>query len=344
MNRSGHGRSSRWSGAALLVALSSLLLAAGPGGSGQPVQPAQPGAAGRPLESAPCSLRVMVEDLRGALADGSPSLQRYMLTLLKEAALRMPVDELRAAFAAERDPKVLEALGIALATRASNTGEPAVIESIVDRARGDADPALRAAALSGLRGVGSVEMMNKARGATYADFLRDPAPAVRAAAVDKLVHEDAQVYFGHEGPVSDAAVKAAAASSDPALAARLLAEVSMEAAGPESVATLVQQLGSADPTLRAAAARALGGVGGAHSETARRALVERYGADDAREVRVAILEGLVQLGLGGARPVLESLRGVDPELGPEIDAWLQVLAMNLQQWSIILREKQRLRP
>jgi hypothetical protein len=59
---------------------------------------------------------------------------------------------------------------------------------------------------------------------------------------------------------------------------------------------------------------------------------------------VAILEALVQLGLGGARPLLESLRGVDPAMAPEIDAWLQVLGMNLQEWTILLREKQRLRP
>ncbi len=316
----------------LVIGLSGLLLAAGPGRRE------------KPLERALCSLDTMVEDLRGSLRDGSPALRRYMLTLLKEAALRFPLDELRGAFAAERDPEVLEALGVALATRASNSGDAAAVESIVDRARGDADPALRAAALRGLRGVGSVEMMSKARGATYVDFIRDQSPEVRLAAVDNLVHEDAEVYFGHEGPVTDAAVRAAAASPDPALAARLLADVSMEAASAESVETLVKQLASADPALRAGAARALGGVGGARSATARRALVERYGRDGEPTVRVAILEALVQLGLGGARPLLESLRGVDPAMAPEIDAWLQVRGMNLQEWTILRREKQSLRP
>ncbi|HWM87038.1 MAG TPA: HEAT repeat domain-containing protein [Kofleriaceae bacterium] len=297
---------------------------------------------GDPLERATCSLQLMVEDLRGALRDGSPALRSYMKILLKEAALRFPVDELEAALAAERDPEVLEALGVALATRASNAGEPAIIDAVVDRVRGDEDPALRAAALRGLRGVGSVEMLAKTREVSYADFVRDPSPEVRAAAADNLVHESAAVYFGHEAAVSDAAVAAAAASPDPAVTARLLADTSMEQVGAEAVATLMEQLGSADAGVRAAAARALGGVGGAHAEAARRALVARYGGDAAREVRAAILEGLVHLGLGGARPVLESLRGVDPELGSEIDAWLQVLAMNLQEWSLIQREKQRL--
>ncbi len=299
---------------------------------------------GQRLERAPCSLAVMVEDLRGALQDGSPALQKYMRTLLKEGALRLPVEELRAAFAAERDPKVLEALGVALATRASNAGDAAMIAPILERARGDGDPALRAAALRGLRGVGSVEMMAKSRGPTYADFARDPSPEVREAAADNLIHEGAQVYFGHEGAVSDAAVGAAAASPDPAIAARLLTGTSMEQAGAEAVATLIARLAAPEAELRAAAARALGGVPATRAEQARRALVARYSSEPEREVKVAVLEGLVQLGLGGARPLLESLRGVDPALGPEIDAWLQVLAMNLQEWSIILREKQRLLP
>ncbi len=300
---------------------------------------------GQRLERAPCSLAVMVEDLRGALQDGSPALQKYMRTLLKEGALRLPADELQAAFAAERDPGVLEALGVALATRASNAGDAALVGPVVERARGDGDPALRAAALRGLRGVGSVEMMAKNRGGpTYADFARDPSPEVREAAADNLLHESAQVYFGHEGAVSDAAVDAAAASPDPAVAARLLAGTSMEHASADTVATLIAELGGQEVEVRAAAARALGGVPAARAEQARRALVARYSGEPERAVKAAILEGLVQLGLGGARPLLESLRGLDPAMGPEIEAWLQVLAMHLQEWSIILREKRRLLP
>lgn len=316
--------------AASLAALALLASAAGDGG--------------QPLAPAPCSTAFLVEDLRGALADGSPALQRYARLRLVEAGLRLPIDELRAAFAAERDPAVLEALGSALATRSSNAGDPAIAAAVIDRARSDGDPALRAAALRGLRGTGSVEIMEKARRASYTDFMRDPAPEVRAAAADNLLHEDASVYFGHEGPVSDAAIAAASASPDPAVAARLLAGISTEQASAGSVRTLIADLSHDDPALRASAARALGGVPAAHAEEARRALLELYARDSTRAVRVAVLEALVQLGLGAARPTLQSLRGIDPGLAPEIDAWLTVLATNLQEWSIILREKKRLKP
>jgi HEAT repeat protein len=292
--------------------------------------------------TAPCSLPQMIDDLRAAMHDGSPALQRYLKVLLKEAALSMPLEELRAAFEAERDPKVLEALGVALATRASNVTDPKLVAPILDRARRDSDPALRAAALGGLRGVGSVEMMEKNQSPSYAQFMRDPAPEVREAVVENLVHEDSKVYFGHARAVSEAAVQAAAACPDPDLAAKLLTSTSMEQVGPEAVGTLIEKLAHENPELRAAAARALGGVSAAQAPAASRALVERYRSETERDVRVAILEGLVHLGLAGARPTLEALRSIDPTLAPEIDAWLRVLAMNLQEWSILLREKQRI--
>ncbi|HEU4413114.1 MAG TPA: hypothetical protein VFS43_48180 [Polyangiaceae bacterium] len=293
-------------------------------------------------EREPCSLPGMVDDLRAALHDGSPALQKYQKFLLKEAAMRVPPERLRAAFAAERDPGVLEALGAAIASRASNAGEPAAFAPVVERARRDADPALRAASLRGLRGFGSVEAMAASGRTSYADFARDPAPEVRQAAAENLLHESQKVYFGHERAVSEAAVEAAAALADPALAAKLLAGTSMEQAGPAAVEKLVEKLSADDAGLRAAAAKALGDVSAAQAGAAQRALLERYRAEPEREVRAAILEGLAHLGLGAAAPTLESLRGVDPALAPEIDAWLKALATGLQEWSLIVREKQRL--
>lgn len=317
-------------GAHALAAVSLALLV----GAAEPGKP--------PPRAAPCSLPGMIDDLRSALVDGSPALRKYMKLLLKEAALSMPIGELRAAFTAERDPQVLEVLGAALAGRASRDQEIALNEPILDRARTDSNPALRAGALRGLRGTGSVEIMAKTGGGSYESFVRDPSPEVRAAAVDNLIQENAEVYFGHDGAVSEAAVKAAAACPDPALAAKLLATMSMEKAGPEAVRTLIEKLGSESAELRAAAARALGGASGEQASAATRALLERYRVETEHSVRAAILEGTVHLGLGGARATLESLRGVDPALAPEIDAWLKVLGMSLQEWTIILREKQRL--
>jgi len=66
-------RSTPYGAHALAAAALTLLVGAGEPGGGQP-----------PPEKAPCSLPTMVDDLRAALQDGSPALQRYMKVLLKE--------------------------------------------------------------------------------------------------------------------------------------------------------------------------------------------------------------------------------------------------------------------
>jgi len=316
--------------AALLVALMSLAPLAARGE-----------AALRPTQ---CTVQGMLDDVRLAMKRGSPALKRYVKMRLKEAALAMPAESLLAALNGERDPDVLEALGAALATKASNAEAPDLIQPLLARATGDSDPALRAAAVRGLRGVPSVEFMEKNGGVvTYEQLVRDASPEVRAAVAENLVSESADVYSGHDRRVSEAAVSVAAAAEDPAVAAKLLREVSMEAVGPEAVEQVTRLLRSEDPELRAAAATALGGVPGGGTAGARGSLVDLYRDDKDPAVRKAALQGIARLGQSHAMPVLESLRGVDRAMDAEIDAWLSVLKLNLQEWELVLREKQRLR-
>lgn len=305
---------------------------------------AAPGAlADTALQRTTCSFPAMMEDLRAALKTGTPEFQRYMREFLKEAALAMPPGELLAALEAERDPAVLEALGAALATRASNTQDASLLRPLLQRAMKDSDPTLRAAAVRGLRGTGSVEFLEKnADVATYAQLVRDPSPEVRGAAAENVIHENQKVYFGHYGPAADAAVSMAAAAQDPKLAAKLLSEVSMEQAGPEAVREVTRQLGADSPALRQAAAAALGGVPVSEAAASRGALLAQYRDERDPGVRKAILQAIAQLGQATAVPTLESLRGVDPSMGPEIDAWLKALKLPVQEWSLIQREKSRL--
>lgn len=297
-----------------------------------------------PVKRVACTMEGMLEDAREGLKSGSPAYQRYVKQRLKEAALAMSPDALRAAVAQERDPAVLEAVGAALATKASNAESPELVQALLSRASQDADPSLRAAALKALRGTPSVEWMGKNGDVvTYEQLIRDSSPEVRQAVVDNLVAESSKVFYGHDKGVSEKAVAVAATTEDPALAAKLLGEVSMEQVGPEAVAKLSQHLRSEDAGLRAAAAKALGGVPGLSAEGARSSLVELYRGDKDPGVRKAALEGLARLGQSGARPLLESLRGVDPAMDPEIDAWVTAMKLNLQEWHLLLREKQRLR-
>ncbi len=318
-----------------------ILLALGLGLSPALVWAQQPAAA--PRQTA-CTVEGMLEDLRVGLKEGSPAYQRYVRMRLKEAAIAMPPEALRVAVSQERDPAVLEAVGAALATKASNMQKPEILQPLLSRASQDADPGLRAAAVKALRGSPSLEFMaQNGNVVTYEQLVRDTAPEVRQAVAENLVAESSQIYFGHDKSVSEAAVKVAAASKDPEVAAKLLGEVSMEAVGHETVEQLTRMLRAEEPGMRAAAAKALGGVPGTEAAGARRSLVELFRGDKDPAVRKATLEALARLGHSNARPLLESLRGVDASMDPEIDAWLNAMKLNLQEWHLLLREKQKLR-
>lgn len=328
MNRSPHWR------AALLAAMAWLL----------PATASATGSTPAPLTQVDCSFEGMLDELRGALKTGSPAYRKYVKARLRLAARAMPADPLLAAVAQERDADTLEALGGALAGKAGFDDNASLLQPLLARAMSDADPALRAAAVRGLEGTGSVDVMAKnGNVVTYEQLIRDSAPEVRQAVVDNLVHESAKVYFGHDRTVSETAVATALASRDTAAAAKLLSEVSMEQVGHETVEKLRDGLRSEDPTLRAAAATALGGVPGAEAGGSRDSLVKLYRDEKDPAVRKAALRGIVQLGMGNSLSTLESLRGVAPGLDAEIDAWKTALQGNLQEWRLVLREKERLR-
>lgn len=179
-------------------------------------------------------------------------------------------------------------------------------------------------------------------GDMYERLVRDPSPEVRAEAARNLVEDNIEVYGGHHGAATDAAVAAAAASTDPKLTAKVLGGIMTGEASATSARTLERLLGSDSAEVRAAASTALGGMPAAESASARQALVGMYRGERDPAVRKAILQGIAQLGFSGAVPELQRLRGVDPGLAPEVDAWIQALNLNLQDWSLILREKQRL--
>jgi HEAT repeat protein len=285
-----------------------------------------------------CPMDWLVESARAGIADGSPAYQRYLKALLKESALTMPVGELLAAVAAETDPALLEALGAALATRASYDEDPGLVAPLLERAALDADPQLRAAAVRALRATGSIETM-AALGdeVSYELLVQDPEAAVRAAVADNLIAENDDVYGGRDARVADAAAKVAAASPDPAVAATILGGISMERASADAIASITTSLTATDPQLRAGAALALGSA--PSSAATKKQLVDRYRREPDRNVRVAILQALARLGQASAIPTLRSLRGVAPDVDPEIDRWIEVLGLGLQEWHLILREK-----
>jgi len=316
----------------LTLALS--LLAPALVSAGQPASQAEAPA----LRAGTCSVQGLMDQIRRGLNSKSQAYKLYLRTLLRESAVNLPLSELQAAFDREYDPVMAEHLAAALVARTERDLEPEAMQAVAQRALADRDPAIRAASIRALRRTGALERS----GDLFERLVRDPSPEVRKEAATNLVEDNLNVYGGRHGPAADAAVAAAMASSDPKVTAQVLGNLMTGEISSESVRKLQQLLGSDSAEVRAAATTALGGVPAAEMASARESLLSMYRGERDSEVRKAILASIARLGFSGAVPELQRLRGIDPSLAPEIDSWIRVLNMNLQEWSLILREKQRL--
>jgi HEAT repeat protein len=292
-------------------------------------------APGPRTSSKTCEIDDLLAHTRG-LEQRSPAYRKYMQRLLREAATDLPEAELLAAFEAEHDPARIEMLAAALAARTDRTGEPGALRAVTARAVDGADPRARAAATRALRGTSALSHAPD----IYKHLVQDPSPEVRREAAENLVVDTEAVFGGQHGQAADTAVAAAVASRDPAVTARVLGNVSMSAIGPESAASLLRLLASPNTEVRRAAVIALGGVPASEAPAAREALLVLYRSDRDTSIRIAILESIARLGFASAIPDLESLRGVAPTLAVEVDEWIAVLRLGLQEWSLILRAKQ----
>ncbi|NMO17458.1 HEAT repeat domain-containing protein [Pyxidicoccus fallax] len=291
------------------------------------------------LQAETCSVEGLMDGIRRGLGSKSEAYRKYLRTLLRESAVTLPDAELRAAFERETDPVMLEHLAAALVARTERGADPEAMGVVARRILGERDASLRVASLRALRRTSGTENT----GDLYERLVRDASPEVREAAATNLIEDNLHVYSGHHGPAADRAVAAAAASSDPKVTARILDSVSTEHISAESADRIKSLLRSDDASVRAAAVNALGGVPSEQMAGARETLLAMYRDEPDTGVRKMLLQSIAQLGFAGAIPDLQRLRNVDPALAPEVDAWTRVLGMGLQEWSLILREKQRSR-
>lgn len=285
-----------------------------------------------------CSVDGLLAQIRRGLGSQSEAYRRYLRSLLREAAVTLPALQLHAAFARETHPVVVEQLAAALVARTERGADASGMQTVAQRALTEPDPVVRAAVVRALRRTSALENT----GDLYERLVRDPSPAVRLEAATNLVEDNQHVYSGHHGPAADAAVRAAAAATDPQVTAKILGNLSTEAVSSSAAGTIRGLLRSTDSEVRRAAAMALGGVPAAEASAARESLLALYQSEPDRSVRRAILQGIAQLGFAGAVPELQRLRDADPGLRSEVDLWIQTLSLGLPEWSLILREKQRL--
>ncbi|KFA92964.1 HEAT repeat domain-containing protein [Archangium violaceum] len=302
------------------------------------VAAAQVVAPGPALEGERCSVQGLMDSIRQGLESNSAAYKKYMRTLLREAAVTLPDSELRAAFERETDPVMSEHLAAALVARTERGADPEAIKAVAKRAIEERDPALRAAAVRSMRRTSALESTDGA----YEKLVRDASPEVRQEAAQNIVEDIQEVYAGYHGPASDAAVSAATASTDPKVTAKILGNMNTQMISAESAGKIQSLLRSEDAEVRKAAALALGGVPAEQMASARQSVLAMYRDEQDAGVRKALLQSIAQLGFIGAIPELQRLRSTDPSLAPEIDAWIRVLGLDLQEWNLILREKQRM--
>lgn len=293
-------------------------------------------APGPALPAQRCTVDALVGALRAG-ARGSPAYQKYLRALAKEAAVTLPAAELQAALARERDPVMAEALAAAMVARTERGADPAAIEVVAQRARLEPDPRLRAAVVRSLRRTSALESTGK----LYEQLVRDPSAEVRAEAATNISEDVREVYAGVHGPAVNAAVTAATASDDAEVTARILGTLDTQQISGESTSRIEALLRDERVPVRKAAALALGGVPAPQMARARQAVLAQYRDEPSLEVRRALLQSIAQLGFIEAVPQLHALRGLEPRLAGEIDAWIRVLNLDLQEWNLILREKQR---
>ncbi|RKG73472.1 HEAT repeat domain-containing protein [Corallococcus terminator] len=290
------------------------------------------------LEGETCSVTGLMDQIRRGLASRSPAYQRYLRTLLREAAVTLPAAELQAAFEREKDPTMAEHLAAALVARSEREADVGAMQVVAKRALEDRDPAVRSATVRAMRRTGALEKT----GDLYERLMRDASPEVRMEAATNLSEDNQFVYAGQLGSATDTAVAAAAASRDPKATAKILGTLNTEKLGAEAASQLQGLLRNDSAEVRQSAALALGGVPAEQMGQARESLVSMYRGERDAGVRKALVRSIAQLGFAGAVPELQRLRGIDPGMAPEIDAWIRALGTGLQEWELILREKQRL--
>ncbi|MFP2926750.1 hypothetical protein ACLESO_16380 [Pyxidicoccus sp. 3LG] len=291
-----------------------------------------------PLNAVPCELTSLLDEYRKGRA--SPAYRRYVREQLKGRVETLPEATLWSRLTSERDPELLAVVAEAWVLRYSLDGKPPVLERLVKHLGQEKDPALRATLVRALVHTGepSTQLLGirVMKGQDmYRDWVKDPAPAVRAAVVENF-REEAARNSGRYRDVAERAVSLASVATDPSTAAGLLTSTSIEATGSAAVAQVRRLLQTSEHAeVRAAAARALGTSPVSELSASLDALAARYPMETNGSARTALLESISRLGLSRAVPVLERLRDVDPSTRAEVDDWLALLAERPQTWELL---------
>ena len=275
-------------------------------------------------------------------ADGA--YRRYLVGLLSRLTLAQPGLEwdLVELTLVERGPGMLTALSEALTQYYLLSHDDRILDVAEDALAEGGSPDRRRVFLRSLGKVPGVWLALPGFVARCAELAAHaPDADTRQEAVGALIAQ-ARTDVAMEPGFSDTLVDTATRAPDPEQAGRLLSASNLDNAGAEAIQQVVSLLGSDEPAIRRGAAEALGKGGVRERDAVLHALEDEVRVESEPEVRNTLLDALVRLGLQEARPALDRLRGIDPELDGRIEHYGRVLDLGINEWRLVQRESWRL--
>ena len=282
-----------------------------------------------------------MDSIRRGLGSKSEAYKKYLRTLLRESA----VTAARRASSAppssgSTDPAMVEHLAAALVARTERGADPEAIRPSPQRALEERDPAVRAATVRALRRTSALENT----GDMYERLVRDPSPEVRAEAATNIVEDNLRGVRGlprpRDGRRGGGRGRLLGPEGDREDAGGILdtGKVSADVGAARSSGCCA----ASPPRCARRRPLALGGVPAEQMASARQAVLAMYRDERDPGVRKALLQSIAQLGFPARSPSSSGCAAWTPAWRPRSTRGFESLNLDLQEWNLILREKQRL--
>lgn len=242
-------------------------------------------------------------------------------------------------FRSETDPAALNVLMASISADPDAASDPEILAAFLEVARGDSLTNRRLAAIAFL-GQGAQQSPHADR--ELVELVHSDAdPEIRAAAIS-AVRQRVEIDPTAAQRLNPELIETASVQSDPAFRQQALQAVRVRELSEDQLQGMLGFLQDEDPVVRITTVEKLADARPQHRSAALEALSETVRFDSRSEVRRACLLSMVKVGRKESLTALRQLRDVDPELIQEIDDYVAILANGDVDLDSILDEKKKL--